>query len=56
MILAATLFLALASSATIAIAEDGAGFSTCTAKGNLIFAGGGFALGFLIGWLTGGDP
>jgi hypothetical protein len=27
--------------------------STCTTEGNLTFAGGGFALGFAIGWLTG---
>ncbi len=39
-----------------AIADAGAGFSTCTTKGNLLFAGGGFALGFLIGWLTGSEP
>ncbi len=33
--------------------NEGGGFSTCTTKGNLLFAGGGFALGFAIGWLTG---
>lgn len=26
------------------------GISTCTAKGNIIFGGGGFALGALLGW------
>jgi hypothetical protein len=33
--------------------EGGSGMSTCTTEGNLTFAGGGFALGFAIGWLTG---
>ena len=35
--------------------NEGGGMSTCTTKGNLIFAGGGFAGGFAIGWFTGGD-
>lgn len=32
--------------------NEGTGFSTCTTKGNTMFAAGGFALGFAIGWLT----
>jgi hypothetical protein len=35
--------------------NEGEGLSTCTTKGNLVFAGGGFAAGFAIGWFTGGD-
>jgi len=35
--------------------EGSSGMSTCTTKGNLVFAGGGFAAGFAIGWFTGGD-
>jgi hypothetical protein len=30
--------------------NEGGGFSTCTAQGYLMFAGGGFALGFAVGW------
>jgi len=33
--------------------NEGGGMSTCTTEGNLAFAGGGFALGFAVGWLTG---
>lgn len=36
--------------------NEGGGFSTCTTKGNLMFAGGGLAVGFAVGWLTGHDP
>jgi len=33
--------------------NEGGGISSCTTKGNLIFAGTGFALGFSTGWFTG---
>lgn len=36
--------------------NEGEGFSTCTTKGNLMFAGGGLAVGFAVGWFTGHDP
>lgn len=36
--------------------NEGGGFSTCTTKGNLLFAGGGLAVGFAVGWVTGHDP
>jgi hypothetical protein len=48
--------LATCTAISNAIADEGTGFSTCTTKGNLMFAGGGMVLGFVIGWLTGNDP
>jgi len=35
--------------------NEAGGFSTCTTTGNLMFAGGGLAVGFAVGWLTGHD-
>ena len=35
-----------------ALFNEGPGTSGCTTRGNLAFGGSGFALGFMIGWLT----
>jgi len=45
--------LATCTLISTAFFNEGGGMSTCTTEGNLAFAGGGFALGFAVGWLTG---